>query len=323
VLEEGPPFGLGVELRRKLEDAASAFVSAIGYRNAGTAEFLVAGDDVFFLELNGRIQVEHPVTEAVYGVDLVELQIRAAAGESLAHVVPEPSGHAIEARLCAEDPRRFLPQAGRIERLRFPADIRVDAGVAEGDEVGTSYDSLLAKLIAHGETRAEALDRLAAALTETEIEGITTNLPFLRWLVAHPVFRSGGVTTRFLDEHPPFSHAPCRLARAPWNVPWRLNLPPPPSLAPPDIEIASHTHGREGDVGGTIMSPMPGTVLRVAVTAGDRVEARQTLVVLEAMKMETPVPAPYAGTVTAVHVAAGDRVAGGALLVQLGPFEAG
>ena len=319
VLEESPPTALTLDVRQRLEVAATAFASAIGYRNAGTAEFLVVGDDVHFLELNGRIQVEHPVTECVYGVDLVALQIRVANGESLADEVATSRGHAIEVRLCAEDPRTFLPQAGRLEQLHLPAGIRVDAGVEEGDEIGTSYDSLLAKLIAHAETREEALDLLAAALAQTEIVGITTNLPFLRWLVGHPDMRAGAVSTVFLTEQLPLTQPPLRHASAPWRTPWRLNLPSPPPSSPPDIDAPSLAPERALATGSSVSAPMPGTVLRVDVAPGDTVRARQTLLVLEAMKMETPVSSPYGGTVTAVHVAAGDRVAGGALLVELGP----
>src|SRR5206468_7725051 len=125
-------------------------------------------------------------------------------------------GSAVEVRLYAEDPRTFLPQTGTISNLRLPEGIRVDAGVEEGDEVGTAYDPMIAKLIAHGDTREEALDRLAAALAETEVAGLTTNLPFLRWLVAHPVLRAGRATTSFLAEHPPLSAPPARPADPVW-----------------------------------------------------------------------------------------------------------
>ena len=322
VLEESPPADLSPGIRRRLEEAARAFASAIGYRSAGTAEFLVDGSDVYFLELNGRIQVEHPVTELVYGVDLVELQIRIANGESLAGETATGHGHAIEVRLCAEDPRTFLPQAGRLERLRLPTGVRVDAGVQEGDEIGTSYDSLLAKLVAHAATRDEALDLLATALAETEIVGVTTNLPFLRWLVAHPDVRAGAVPTVFLTERPPLSQLPLRSAPSPWRTAWRLNLPTPPPSSPPDIEAPPHVSPHDAG-SSSVDAPMPGTVLRVDVEPGDVVRARQTLLVLEAMKMETPVTSPYDATVTAVHVAAGDRVAGGALLAELGPAPDG
>jgi acetyl/propionyl-CoA carboxylase alpha subunit len=291
------------------------FARSIGYRSAGTAEFVVEGREFFFLELNGRIQVEHPVTEAVTGVDLVQWQLRIARGEHL-DVVPTVRGHAVEVRLYAEDPRTFLPQAGRIERLRLPASVRVDAGVAEGDEIGTGYDSLIAKLIASGDSREEALDRLADALAETEVGGLPTNLPFLRWLVAHPVFRAGEATTAFLVEHPPLSAPPARLPDPLWRGGFRLNLPAVVASPPPDVDAAAHEHG-PGEESSSVVAPMPGTVIKVLVAAGDLVAARDPLVVLEAMKMETPLVAPYAGMVGAVHVQEGDRVAGGALVVEL------
>ena len=146
-----------------MSEAAVAFARAIGYESAGTAEFVVADGAFFFLELNARIQVEHPVTELVTGVDLVREQLLIARGEPLS-ARASVDGHAVEVRLYAEDPQSFLPQAGRIERLRLPAGIRVDAGVEEGDEIGTSYDPMLAKLIAHAPTREGAFDRLASAL---------------------------------------------------------------------------------------------------------------------------------------------------------------
>ena len=315
VLEESPSPALDPDLRAQMSDAAVRFARAIGYRSAGTAEFVVEGREFFFLELNGRIQVEHPVTEAVTGVDLVQWQLRIAMGEQL-DVAPTLSGHAVEVRLYAEDPRTFLPQAGRIERLRLPTSVRVDAGVAEGDEIGTGYDPMIAKLIASGDTRDEAFDQLAAALAETEVAGVTTNLPFLRWLVAHPVLRAGDATTAFLVEHPPLSAPPARLPDQVWHGGFRLNLPAPAVQPAPDIDAAAHEHG-PGEESSNVVAPMPGTVIKVLVAPGDRVAAREPLVVLEAMKMETPMLAPYAATVATVHVAQGDRVAGGVLLVEL------
>ena len=314
VLEESPSPALDPELRARMEDAAVAFGRAVGYRSAGTAEFMLDGRDFFFLELNGRIQVEHPVTELVTGIDIVRAQLAIAADKPL-EVRRELRGHAVEVRLYAEDPRSFLPQAGRLERLRLPAGIRVDAGVEEGDEVGTAYDPMIAKLIAYGETRGEALDRLGAALAETEAEGVVTNLPFLRWLVAHPALRAGRTTTAFLTDYPPLSRAPLVQPGRPWQGAWRLNLPPPPPSPPPDLDAAAHDQRPGGESG--LTAPMPGTVIRLLVAPGDRVQARQPLVVLEAMKMETPVASPFDGEVRAVHVAEGDRVAGGALLVEL------
>ena len=316
VLEESPSPALDPELRASMSEAAIAFAGAIGYESAGTAEFMLADGAFFFLELNGRIQVEHPVTELVAGVDLVREQIRIADGEYL-----EPSnsllqGHAVEVRLYAEDPRSFLPQAGTVERLRLPSGVRVDAGVEAGDEIGLGYDPMIAKLIAHGPTRAEAFERLSDALAETEVGGVTTNLPFLRWLVAHPVMRAGEATTAFLTEHPPLSEPPLRLPDAPWKGGWRLNLPPAAPAPAPDVDSAAHARAGTGGES-TVTAPMPGTVISVNVKPGDRVEARRPLLVLEAMKMETPLAAPYDATVKAVHVEEGDRVAGGALLVEL------
>ena len=317
VLEESPSPALDPDLRRRMSEAAVAFGGAIGYRSAGTVEFMLDGRDFYLLELNGRIQVEHPVTELVAGIDFVREQLRIAAGERLT-VEPAFEGHAVEVRLYAEDPRTFLPQAGRIERLRLPDGIRVDAGVEEGDEVGVAYDPMIAKLIAHGPTRDEAFLRLRDALAETEVEGLTTNLPFLRWLVAHPAVRAGRTTTAFLTEHQPLSAPPARLPSGPWDGAWRLNLPPPEPQAPPDVDDVAHAaSGASGGEQSALTAPMPGTVIKVIAAPGDRVAPRQTLLVLEAMKMETPVVSPYEAVIRAVHVAEGDQVAGGALLVEL------
>ena len=235
VLEESPSPALDSALRSRMGEAAVTFARAIGYESAGTAEFVLDGREFFFLELNARIQVEHPVTELVTGVDIVGEQLRIAVGEPLSRQVTDChlAGAAVEVRLYAEDPRSFLPQAGRLERLRLPAGVRADTGVAEGDEIGTSYDPLIAKLIAHGDTRAEALDRLARALRETEVAGVTTNLPFLRWLVSHPLVRSGEVTTAFLAEHPPLSEPPAAAPAPAWPAPGDSICPPRPPRRPP------------------------------------------------------------------------------------------
>jgi acetyl/propionyl-CoA carboxylase alpha subunit len=177
---------------------------------------------------------------------------------------------------------------------------------------------MIAKLIAHGPTRDEALLRLRDALAETEVGGLTTNLPFLRWLVSHPAVRAGRTTTAFLAEYPPLSTLPTRLPTGPWDGAWRLNLPSPAPHSPPDVDDAAHAaSGSTGGEQSALTAPMPGTVIKVLAAPGDRVAPRQTLLVLEAMKMETPVVSPYEAVVRAVHVAEGDRVAGGALLVEL------
>ncbi|MGH3081044.1 MAG: acetyl/propionyl/methylcrotonyl-CoA carboxylase subunit alpha [Gaiellaceae bacterium] len=319
VLEESPSPALDPALRSAMSEAAIRFATAIGYRSAGTAEFMLTGRDFYLLELNGRIQVEHPVTELVTGEDLVAAQLRIASGDS---INPSNSllldGHAVEVRLYAEDPRSFLPQAGRLERLRLPRGIRVDSGVEEGDEVGVVYDPMIAKLIAHGPTREEAFARLRDALAETEVAGVTTNLPFLRWLASHPAVLAGRTTTAFLTYYPPLSEPPLRLPSGPWDGSWRLNLPSPPPHSPPDVDESAHgARAGDGAEQSALTAPMPGTVIRVLAKEGDRVSHRQPLLVLEAMKMETPLVSPYDAVVKAVHVAEGDRVAGGALLVEL------
>jgi acetyl/propionyl-CoA carboxylase alpha subunit len=318
VLEESPSPAIDEALRVEISAAAIAFARAIHYENAGTAEFMLDGRDFWFLELNGRIQVEHPVTELVWGVDLVEEQLSIADGgnyEGREWFVP--NGHAVEVRLYAEDPRTFFPQTGRVDRLLLPEGIRVDAGIEEGDEVGLAYDPMVAKLVAHGTTRTDAFDRLREALRETEVAGVTTNLPFLRWLVSHPAVRAGDTTTSFLTEQPPLSATAPGVAAAPWRKPFRLNLPSPAPAAPPDVDALSADHRGPSGEQSVVKAPMPGTVIRLLVGAGESVRARQPLVVLEAMKMETPLTSPYDAVVRAVHVAEGDRVAGGAVLVEL------
>jgi acetyl-CoA carboxylase biotin carboxylase subunit len=208
VIEESPSPALTPRLRRRMTDAAVKAARAAEYRNAGTIEFLLdgVGDDArfYFLEMNTRLQVEHGVTEAVAGVDLVHAQLRVASGEPLPW--PDDSliqrGHAIEARVYAEDPRQgFLPQAGRLLLYREPRipGVRIDAGIVEGDAVPVNYDPMLAKVIAAAETRDDAMARLSAALRAFPILGIRTNIPFLLRVLEHPRFRAGEVDTGFLD----------------------------------------------------------------------------------------------------------------------------
>ncbi len=207
VVEEAPAPGMTAERRAAMGEAACAAARAVGYVGAGTVEFIAEGDDFHFMEMNTRLQVEHPVTEAITGLDLVEWQIRIAMGEALPlaqHQVPL-EGHAIEMRLYAEDPARdFAPSTGRLRHLDLPEGlpgVRVDAGVRPGDAVSIHYDPMLAKIIAHGPDRATALRRLDRALANAAVAGIQTNLPLLRGIAAHPDFRQGAVDTGFIARH--------------------------------------------------------------------------------------------------------------------------
>jgi acetyl/propionyl-CoA carboxylase alpha subunit len=210
VIEESPSPVLAPAVRERMGAAAAAAARAVGYRNAGTIEFLLEGDGdnarFYFLEMNTRLQVEHPVTEAVTGVDLVRAQLDVAAGAPLPWTQDSlrQRGHAIECRIYAEDPAaNFLPQAGPLLLYREPSGpgLRIDAGVVEGDEIGVNYDPMLAKLIASGETREAALERAIAALRIYPILGIRTNIPFLLRVLQHPDVRRGIAHTSFLDEH--------------------------------------------------------------------------------------------------------------------------
>jgi 3-methylcrotonyl-CoA carboxylase alpha subunit len=206
VLEEAPAPGLDPEQRNAMAEAAVAAARAVGYVGAGTVEFIAEGGDFYFIEMNTRLQVEHPVTEAVTGLDLVEWQIRIAAGEPLPICQPDLvlRGNAIEARLYAEDPERgFLPQTGTLHGLRFPPPelARVDTGVRQGDTVTPFYDPMIAKIIAWGEDRAAAVDRLRRALAATAVLGVGTNLEFLARVAGHPEFASGAVDTGFIERH--------------------------------------------------------------------------------------------------------------------------
>jgi 3-methylcrotonyl-CoA carboxylase alpha subunit len=206
VLEEAPAPGLAPALRERLHHAAIAAAGAVGYVNAGTVEFIVEGDDAFFMEMNTRLQVEHPVTEMITGLDLVEWQLRVAAGEPLpCDEAPEADGHAVEVRLYAEDPAAdFRPSIGALKRFFGPArraGVRMDTGVRNDDTITPHYDPMIAKIIAAGADRRMALERLAVALADTQLGGVTTNLAFLRRLVAHPAMMAGDVDTGFVARH--------------------------------------------------------------------------------------------------------------------------
>jgi 3-methylcrotonyl-CoA carboxylase alpha subunit len=434
IIEECPSVALSPQLRAEMGAAAVRAARQAGYVNAGTCEFLLDADGrYYFLEMNTRLQVEHPVTELVMGRDLVHLQLAVAAGEQVpvAQEAIGPRGHAIEARLYAEDPASdFLPSTGTVLTFAPPhgPGVRVDAGIATGDEVTMHYDPMLAKLIVSGTDRLQAVDRLLWALDHTAVLGVATNLPLLRAIAAEPDFRAGQTTTAYLETHelatagaadaPPQAvlvlaacwealtreaGAPAR-GSAPYN-PWtsqgqalqggerRFRYSAPdgehsvvltPQLGaegfsvtvdeapfcgggtadelvaaalhadgavtlgigarrvagwvarrehdvlvslhgesytlrkprPLDVETTSHAHQA---VAGRVelVAPMAGTVIKVNVAEGDAVAARQTLVVLGAMKMEHAIVAPHAGRVVDLPHVAGDVVPGGTLLVEL------
>jgi acetyl-CoA carboxylase biotin carboxylase subunit len=206
MIEEAPSPALTPELRMRMGETAVAAARAVDYHNAGTIEFLFQDGEFYFLEMNTRIQVEHPVTELVMGIDLVQWQLRVAAGEALPFEQDDirPSGHAIECRITSEDSANgFLPSTGRISLLEIPGGpgVRWDGGIAEGMDIGLYYDPLLGKLIVHAADRDAALDRMGRALAELRLVGVETSAPFHRRVMREPVFRSGDVTIRYLEQH--------------------------------------------------------------------------------------------------------------------------
>jgi acetyl-CoA/propionyl-CoA carboxylase, biotin carboxylase, biotin carboxyl carrier protein len=314
LVEETPP-ALSAPLEA-METAAVTVARACGYVGAGTVEMLVdAAGDFYFLEINARLQVEHTVTEEVFGIDLVASQIRIAAREALdAAVVPR--GHAIEARINAEDPRRgFAPVPGVLQRYVEPGGpgVRVDSGYREGHSVPGQYDSLIAKLVVWAPTRARALRRMVRALDEFTIAGVPTTIPALRLLIESEEFASGRHTTRTVEESDVLAslteesagvsgEATARgLASGLWS----------PALAGAELAMTGRAEA------GQVMAPISGTVLEVHVEPGDTVEAGAPLAVIEAMKMQTTVEAPCGGIVADMGVVAGEVVSAGRLVARI------
>ncbi len=413
VVEEAPAPALPEDIRTALLDAARTAAAAIGYRGAGTVEFLydAAAGRFFFLEMNTRLQVEHPVTELVHGVDLVAMQLAVAEGGSCAEVAAwattsahdptgDPRGHAIEVRLYAEDPSDdYRPQSGVLTRFEIPTPegIRVDAGYATGSTVSTHYDGMLAKVVAHAPTRTAAIRLLARTLARARIHGVVTNRDFLVEVLRSEAFVAGEVRTSFLGgfetvaarpPQPPRSAAVAaalafaslagleRTVQQGIPVGWRNVVSQPHRatfdgdvtvewwgtrdgvavegfdvlVATPervvleddgvrtayDVAIAGdsvdvdsvHGHVRlvrtprftdpaDAVAGGSLLAPMPGTVVKVVVQKGDRVAAGDAVLVLEAMKMQHTVTAPHAGTVTQIDVGTGAQVAAGQVLAMV------
>ena len=313
VVEESPAPTISRQLRERLLDAAVRLCRKVGYVNAGTVEFIVSGDEFFFLEVNTRLQVEHSVTELVTGLDLVELQIMIARGERLPQLSARPDGHAIEVRVYAEDAEHgFLPQAGVAGTVRWPQepDLRVDTALRSGGEVTAYYDPMVAKLTAHGRDRESARRNLLEALGETEISDLVTNLGFLTTVLGSAEFADAVIDTSWLDTHPDLPFHP-RLepdGPTPFDAGdgWRLGGPALPARA--HAERIAADGGASAEADGSVRAPMPGTVLAVKVHEGQTVTAGEPLGVLEAMKMEHTLTAPTDGTVTSVNAAVGDQV---------------
>jgi len=414
VIEEAPAPGMSAARRAEIGAAAIAAAQSIDYVGAGTVEFIVdagaggADGPFYFMEMNTRLQVEHPVTEMITGYDLVEWQLRVASGEALPAAQGDiaATGHAVEARLYAEDPQRdFLPAGGRLVHLEWPGGegIRIDTGVRGGDTIAVEYDPLIAKLIAHGPDRETALHRLHAALCELQLVGPITNQGFLAAALDHPAFVAGDLDTNFIGDHraellqpvPPADDATILAAIAflleeraqasmptpgdahsPWqstdgwwpNLParerilfrdgdaeiaidmmnegegWQAILPGstnaiPVGSLPENIGVYRDGHtlifvdgarqhrlihvvplddaDRGEGAGGGLTAPMPGKVVQALVAVGDSVVRGQTVMILEAMKMEHAISAPADGTIADVFYAAGDQVDEGAELLRL------
>jgi acetyl/propionyl-CoA carboxylase alpha subunit len=339
VIEETPSVALDGDLRERMGATGVKIAQLIGYSNIGTMEFILdAQKNFYFLEVNTRLQVEHPITEMVTGVDLVKTQIRIASGEKLESIlgprpVPSGTGHAIEARIYAEDPENnFLPSIGTIRRLREPRGdgIRVDTGIYEGWTIPMEYDPMLAKLIVHAPTRAQATMKMLKALAEYEIAGVKTNIPFLMDLLKHPAFVDGRTETsvieRYFKDWLPGESEP-EDPFSPWNnaTHWRIgegersdgDAQRRAVMAERKKEfLAAHKgHGEHGS--GDATAPMPGTVRKVLVTEGQKVGSGEALVVIEAMKMEHTIDAPKAGIVKKILYNVGDKVGMGEKLLEL------
>jgi acetyl-CoA/propionyl-CoA carboxylase biotin carboxyl carrier protein len=346
LVEEAPAPFLDRGQLETLYAASKAILGAAGYVGAGTCEFLIGADGMIsFLEVNTRLQVEHPVSEEVTGLDLVREMFRIADGEPLGYDDPPARGHSVEFRINAEDPARgFLPAPGTITAWNPPSGpgVRLDAGYAAGMTVPQAFDSLIAKLIVTGASRGQALQRSARALAEFEIGGMPTVLPFHRAVVADPAFAAGdrlGVHTRWIETE--FSAPlPPQQAAEPAAPPPRERitvevggkrlevvlpaLPGVPHRGGAAARPAERARGggpRRGQPaaggGDTLVSPMQGTIVKIAAAAGQRVSAGDVIVVLEAMKMEQPLTAHKDGTVTGLAVAVGQTVAAGAAVCQI------
>ncbi|GAC1608370.1 MAG: biotin carboxylase N-terminal domain-containing protein [Mycobacteriales bacterium] len=342
VVEEAPAPFLTPEQTDALYDASKKIIREAEYVGAGTCEFLVAQDGLIsFLEVNTRLQVEHPVTEEVAGVDLVREQFRIAEGLALTMTDPAPRGHSFEFRINGEDPGRgFLPAPGTVTTFTAPSGpgVRVDSGVGSGDVIGGAFDSLLAKLIVTGATRKEALERSARALEEMQVEGMATLLSFHRKVVRDPAFTGEPFTvhnrwieTEFDNDIPPFLGAADAADAQPREsvvvevggrrievtLPAGLGTSAAPAKKAGGPRKAGAAAGGAKASGDSLTTPMQGTIVKVAVKDGATVSAGDLVVVLEAMKMEQPLNAHKAGTVTGLAAAVGEVVTSGTTICEI------
>lgn len=344
LIEESPAPEFAEEIRREMGQAAVRVSEACGYVNAGTVEFLYQEGEFFFLEMNTRLQVEHPVTELITGLDLVAWQLHIASGQpiSFGQDEVERRGHAFEVRINAEDPSggRFVPSPGTITRFGTPGGpgVRLDAGYQSGDSVSQHYDNLLAKLIVWGEDREAARRRMLRALDETHIEGVATTIPADVAILSDPDFVAARHSTRWVEDVLDLSGLSPAAASSRAQVPAqepneekvlrevtaevdgrlyavKLWVPDTGATVPTNPGPRPRRRGGQSFAAsagsGTVTVPMQGTIVKVLVSPGDTVEAGQAVCVLEAMKMENAVNSPKAGVVKEVRVAAGDSVSGG------------
>lgn len=345
LIEEAPAHGLPAGVEEAMGEAAVKAAKAVGYFNAGTVEFIYQDGDFFFLEMNTRLQVEHPVTEMITGIDLVEWQIRIAAGEKLPmtqeEVLAARRGHSIEVRINAEDPTdgKFLPSPGPITKLVAPDGfgVRFDSGYESGDEISQFYDNLVGKLVVWGKDRDTAIARALRCLREMVVEGVATTIPADIAILEHPDFSAMTHSTKWVEQNLDLSQLPKAAAPAPTqegaeplvkrSTTVEVNgkrfdvsmwVPESPMMvasggsAPKKAKRAAGGSGGAGPLGsGNVTVPMQGTIVKVLVAVGDTVEVGQGVVVLEAMKMENQIAAEKAGVITEIRVEAGVTVGGG------------
>jgi acetyl-CoA/propionyl-CoA carboxylase biotin carboxyl carrier protein len=351
LIEEAPSYGMAPGIEEAMGEAAIKAAKAVGYYNAGTVEFIYQDGEFFFLEMNTRLQVEHPVTEVITGIDLVEWQIRVASGEPLPmtqdEVAAQRRGHGIEVRINAENPAggKFLPSPGTITKLVAPDGfgVRFDAGYESGDTVSQYYDNLVGKLIVWGKDRPTAIARTIRALDELIVEGVATTIPADLAILKHPDFQAMQHSTKWVEERLDLSGIapPAAPAAADGDAPlversttvevngkrfgvkmWVPDVPVAVSAKAatgPKKAARSSSGGSGGSAAGSgnVEVPMQGTIVKILVEVGQEVEAGQAVVVLEAMKMENQITAEKSGTVSEIKVSAGDTVGAGDIVVVI------